>query len=110
VYLSKPIETLRVNTEGTHHLLQLAIRKNARFLFASTSEVYGDPPVHPQPETYWGNVSSIGTRSVYDEAKRYGEALVCAFHRQFDLPIRFDPNLRHYGLNMIPTTDAWCPI
>jgi nucleoside-diphosphate-sugar epimerase len=102
VYLAKPIETLRINSEGTYHLLELAMRKNARFLFASTSEVYGDPLVHPQPETYWGNVSSIGTRSVYDEAKRYGEALVCAFHRQFNLPIRLIRIFNTYGPNMDP--------
>jgi dTDP-glucose 4,6-dehydratase len=80
-YLAMPIETLRVGSLGTEHALQLAVAKNARFILASTSEVYGEPHVHPQPETYWGNVNSIGPRSCYDEAKRYAEAITMAYHR-----------------------------
>ena len=74
-YLRLPLHTLKVGSYGTHHMLGLAKLKRARFLLASTSEVYGDPQVHPQPETYWGNVNPIGPRGVYDEAKRYAEAL-----------------------------------
>jgi UDP-glucuronate decarboxylase len=77
-YLEYPVETLRVNSEGTYHLLELAKRKQARFFLASTSEVYGDPLVHPQKEDYLGNVNPIGPRSVYDEAKRYAEAITSA--------------------------------
>src|SRR5206468_7682325 len=80
-YLAAPTETLRVNAEGTRHLLDLARTTGARFLLASTSEVYGDPLVHPQPESYWGNVNAVGPRSVYDEAKRYAEAITFAYHR-----------------------------
>jgi dTDP-glucose 4,6-dehydratase len=76
-----PIEILRVGSQGTQNCLDLATAHNARFLLASTSEVYGDPQVHPQPESYWGNVNSIGPRSVYDEAKRYAEAITMAYHR-----------------------------
>jgi dTDP-glucose 4,6-dehydratase len=81
-YLRLPLQTLKVGSYGTHHALGLAKFKRARFLLASTSEVYGDPSVHPQPETYWGNVNPIGPRGVYDEAKRYAEALTMAYHRQ----------------------------
>ncbi len=81
-YLARPVETLLVGSAGTLHCLELAERAGARFLLASTSEVYGDPLVHPQPETYWGNVNPVGPRSVYDEAKRYAEALTEAFRRQ----------------------------
>jgi len=101
-YLAMPIETLRVNAEGTFHLLELARNKNAKFFLASTSEVYGDPLVHPQPESYWGNVNSIGPRSVYDEAKRYAEALVCAYHRKHDLSIRIIRIFNTYGPRMDP--------
>ncbi len=80
-YLSLPLETLRVGSEGTRRGLELAERAGARFLMASTSEVYGDPEVHPQPESYWGNVNPVGPRSVYDEAKRFAEALVVAHRR-----------------------------
>jgi dTDP-glucose 4,6-dehydratase len=80
-YAKLPIETLRTGSLGTENALKLALEKKARFLQASTSEVYGDPLVHPQPETYWGNVSSTGPRSCYDEAKRYGEAIVFAYRR-----------------------------
>ena len=81
-YLRLPLHTLKVGSYGTHHALGLAKFKRARFLLASTSEVYGDPLVHPQPESYWGNVNPIGPRGVYDESKRYAEALVMAYHRQ----------------------------
>src|SRR5207247_1638034 len=81
-YLRLPLQSLKVGSYGTHNALGLAKFKRARFLIASTSEVYGDPKVHPQPESYWGNVNPIGPRGVYDEAKRYAEALVMAYHRQ----------------------------
>ena len=81
-YLRQPLATLKVGSYGTHNMLGLAKFKRARFLLASTSEVYGDPQVHPQPETYWGNVNPIGPRGVYDEAKRYAEAMTMAYHRQ----------------------------
>ena len=81
-YLRLPLHTLKVGSYGTHHTLGLAKRHRARFLIASTSEVYGDPKVHPQPESYWGHVNPIGPRGVYDEAKRYAEALTMAYHRQ----------------------------
>ena len=81
-YHRLPLHTLKVGSYGTHHMLGLAKFKRARFLLASTSEVYGDPQVHPQPETYWGHVNSVGPRGVYDEAKRYAEALTMAYHRQ----------------------------
>jgi dTDP-glucose 4,6-dehydratase len=81
-YLRLPLQTLKVGSHGTHNALGLAKVKRARFLLASTSEVYGDPQVHPQPETYWGNVNPIGPRGVYDEAKRYAEALTMAYHGQ----------------------------
>jgi dTDP-glucose 4,6-dehydratase len=81
-YLRLPLHTLKVGSYGTHHTLGLAKKHRARFLTASTSEVYGDPQVHPQPETYWGHVNPIGPRGVYDEAKRYAEALTMAYHRQ----------------------------
>jgi dTDP-glucose 4,6-dehydratase len=99
-YLARPIETLRVNSEGTYHLLELAQKKGARFFLASTSEVYGDPHVHPQPETYWGNVNPIGPRSVYDEAKRYAEALTVAHHRNNKLSIRIIRIFNTYGPRM----------
>src|SRR5215216_3436481 len=81
-YLRLPLHTLKVGSHGTHHTLGVAKVKRARFLLASTSEVYGDPEIHPQPETYWGNVNPIGPRGVYDEAKRYAEALTMAYLRQ----------------------------
>ena len=81
-YLRLPLHTLKVGSYGTHNMLGLAKFKRARFLLASTSEVYGDPEIHPQPEDYWGNVNPIGPRGVYDEAKRYAEALTMAYHRQ----------------------------
>src|SRR5437868_1463270 len=81
-YLRLPLQTLKVGSTGTHNALGLAKWKRARFLISSTSEVYGDPEVHPQPEHYWGNVNPIGPRGVYDEAKRYAEALTMAYHNQ----------------------------
>ena len=81
-YLRLPLHTLKVGSHGTHHTIGLAKHKRARFLLASTSEVYGDPKEHPQVESYWGNVNPIGPRGVYDEAKRYAEALTMAYHRQ----------------------------
>jgi dTDP-glucose 4,6-dehydratase len=81
-YLRLPLQTLKVGSHGTHNALGLAKWKRARFVITSTSEVYGDPQVHPQPETYWGNVNPIGPRGVYDEAKRYAEALTMAYHNQ----------------------------
>ncbi|MGH9030368.1 MAG: UDP-glucuronic acid decarboxylase family protein, partial [Acidimicrobiales bacterium] len=80
-YLARPLETLAVGSEGTRHCLELAARHGARFVLASTSEVYGDPLMHPQAETYWGNVNPVGPRSVYDEAKRFAEALTMSWHR-----------------------------
>ena len=81
-YARLPLHTLKVGSQGTHHMLGVAKFKRARFLVASTSEVYGDPEIHPQPEDYWGNVNPIGPRGVYDEAKRYAEAMTMAYHRQ----------------------------
>ena len=79
-YLNLPIQTLKVGSLGTHNSLGIALAKGARFLLASTSEVYGDPQVHPQPETYWGHVNPVGVRGVYDEAKRFAEAMTMAYH------------------------------
>jgi dTDP-glucose 4,6-dehydratase len=87
-YLRLPIQTLKVGALGTHKALGLAKAKKARFLLASTSEVYGDPLIHPQPESYWGNVNPIGPRGVYDEAKRYAEAITMAYHRVHGVPTR----------------------
>ena len=101
-YLRFPIETLRVGSLGTQHALDLAREKNARFLTASTSEIYGDPLVHPQPEGYWGNVNPIGPRSVYDEAKRYGEAITMAYHRTFGVDTRIARIFNTYGPRMRP--------
>ncbi len=99
-YLRYPLETLRVNAEGTRRMLDLALEKGAGFLLASTSEVYGDPQVHPQPETYWGNVNPIGPRSCYDEGKRYAEALTMAYHRVHGLDIRIARIFNTYGPRM----------
>jgi dTDP-glucose 4,6-dehydratase len=99
-YAQLPIETLRVGSEGTRHALEVAQQKNARFLMASTSEVYGDPTIHPQPESYWGNVSSTGPRSCYDEAKRYAEALVMAYYRAHGLDTRIIRIFNTYGPRM----------
>jgi len=101
-YLQAPLATLRVNAEGTRHLLELARRTGASFLLASTSEVYGDPLVHPQSEDYWGNVNPVGVRSVYDEAKRYAEAITMAYHREFGLSVRICRIFNTYGPRMDP--------
>jgi dTDP-glucose 4,6-dehydratase len=101
-YFRYQVETLRVNSEGTLRLLELAERDGARFLFASTSEIYGDPLVHPQPETYWGNVNSTGPRSMYDEAKRYGEALTMAVSRTRGVDTRIVRIFNTYGPLMDP--------
>lgn len=101
-YMRDPIATLMVNSEGTRHLLELARENGAAFFLASTSEVYGNPLEHPQPETYWGNVNPIGPRSVYDEAKRYGEAMAMAFRRQYGLPLRISRIFNTYGPRMHP--------
>jgi dTDP-glucose 4,6-dehydratase len=101
-YLRQPLHSLKVGSYGTHHALGLAKFKRARFLLASTSEVYGDPLVHPQPETYWGNVNPIGPRGVYDEAKRYGEALTMAYHRQQGLDTAIVRIFNTYGPRMRP--------
>lgn len=96
-YMSYPIETLLVNSQGTHILLELAKKNKARFLFASTSEVYGDPSQHPQTEDYFGNVNPNGPRSVYDESKRFGEAITMAYVRKFDLDARIVRIFNTYG-------------
>ncbi len=96
-YLQLPIQTLKVGAMGTHNALGLAKAKGARFLLTSTSEVYGDPLVHPQPEDYWGNVNPIGPRGVYDEAKRYAEALSMAYHRAHRLDVRIVRIFNTYG-------------
>ncbi len=101
-YQRLPIETLRVNSEGTHRLLELAASSGARFLFASTSEIYGDPLEHPQREAYWGNVSSTGPRSMYDEAKRYGEALTTAYAADRGVDARIARIFNTYGPRMDP--------
>ena len=99
-YLKMPIETMRVGAMGTYNCLELAKAKQARFLMASTSEIYGDPEQHPQQETYYGNVNSIGVRSVYDEAKRYAESMTMAYHRTYDLPTRIVRIFNTYGPRM----------
>ncbi|HJQ96014.1 MAG TPA: GDP-mannose 4,6-dehydratase [Acidimicrobiia bacterium] len=108
-YLRWPIHTLKVGSLGTHKGLGLALAKGATFFLASTSEVYGDPLVNPQPESYWGNVNPIGPRGVYDEAKRFAEALTLAYHRQHGLPTRivrifntFGPRMRAHDGRAIP--------
>jgi dTDP-glucose 4,6-dehydratase len=109
-YLRLPLHTLKVGSHGTHHMLGVAKFKRARFLLASTSEVYGDPQVHPQTEDYWGHVNPIGPRGVYDEAKRYAEALTMAYHRQqgVDTAIvrifnTYGPRMRAHDGRAIPT-------
>jgi nucleoside-diphosphate-sugar epimerase len=97
-----PIEILDVGSLGTRNMLDLALKNGARFMVASTSEVYGDPLVHPQPETYWGNVNSIGPRSVYDEAKRFAEAITMAYHRLHGLDVRILRIFNTYGPRMRP--------
>jgi dTDP-glucose 4,6-dehydratase len=99
-YLEYPIKTLKVGALGTHKALGLAKAKDARLLLASTSEVYGDPLVHPQPEDYWGNVNPVGKRGVYDEAKRFGEALAMAYHRHHGVETRIARIFNTYGPRM----------
>ena len=101
-YLARPLETLRVGAEGTRHALELARDRGARFLLASTSEIYGDPLVHPQPEDYWGNVNPVGPRSVYDEAKRYGEALTMAYHRTHGVDTKIVRIFNCFGPGLLP--------
>ena len=109
-YLEMPIQTLKVGSLGTHKALGLAKAKNARFLLASTSEIYGDPLLNPQPESYWGNVNPIGPRGVYDEAKRFAEAATMAFHRAHGVPVRiirifntYGPRMRRHDGRAVPT-------
>ena len=101
-YLGLPIATLKVGSLGTLNTLGLAKDKGARYLFASTSEVYGDPAIHPQPEGYWGHVNPIGVRSVYDEAKRFGEAVTMAYHREHGIDVRISRTFNTYGPRMRP--------
>jgi len=101
-YARLPLHTLKVGSYGTHNALGLAKFKRARFLLASTSEVYGDPQIHPQPESYWGNVNPIGPRGVYDEAKRYAEALTMAYHRQQGVDTSIVRIFNTYGPRMRP--------
>ncbi|MES2124100.1 MAG: UDP-glucuronic acid decarboxylase family protein [Gemmatimonadota bacterium] len=101
-YLEMPIQTLKVGSLGTHNALGLAKAKQARFFLASTSEVYGDPLVHPQPETYWGNVNPVGPRGVYDEAKRFAEAITMAYHTYHGLETRIVRIFNTYGPRMRP--------
>jgi dTDP-glucose 4,6-dehydratase len=101
-YLRMPLHSLKTGSYGAHHALGLAKFKRARFLLASTSEVYGDPQVHPQPETYWGHVNPIGPRGVYDEAKRYAEALTMAYHRQQGVDTAIARIFNTYGSRMRP--------
>jgi dTDP-glucose 4,6-dehydratase len=99
-YLALPIQTLKVGSLGTHKALGLAKAKSARFLLASTSEVYGDPQVHPQPESYWGHVNPVGPRGVYDEAKRFAEAMTMAYHHHHGLDTRVVRIFNTYGPRM----------
>ncbi|MFC1502228.1 UDP-glucuronic acid decarboxylase family protein [bacterium] len=101
-YMELPIQTLKVGSLGTHKALGLALEKKATFLLASTSEVYGDPQIHPQPETYWGNVNPVGPRGVYDEAKRFAEALTMAYHRYHNVDTRIVRIFNTYGPRMRP--------
>jgi dTDP-glucose 4,6-dehydratase len=101
-YLEHPIKTMKVGSLGTHNMLGLALAKDARFFLASTSEVYGDPQVHPQPEDYWGHVNPVGPRGVYDEAKRFAEALSLAYHRSHDLDVRIVRIFNTYGDRLRP--------
>ena len=102
-YLETPIHTLRTGSQGTDNALQFALENNARFIMASTSEVYGDPTISPQVETYWGNVNSIGERSCYDEAKRYAEALCMAYWREYQANIGIVRIFNTYGPRLDPT-------
>ena len=104
-----PLHSLKVGSYGTHNALGLAKFKRARFLLASTSEVYGDPHVHPQPESYWGNVNPIGPRGVYDEAKRYAEAMTMAYHRQQGVDTAIARIFNTYGPRMRPNDGRAIP-
>jgi len=108
-YLRLPLHTLKVGSYGTHHALGLAKAKRARFLISSTSEVYGDPQEHPQRETYWGHVNPIGPRGVYDEAKRYAEALTMAYHRQQGVDTAIMRIFNTYGPRMRPNDGRAIP-
>jgi len=108
-YLAHGVETLKVGSTGTMQALGLALRNDARFLLASTSEIYGDPLVHPQPETYWGNVNPVGPRSVYDEAKRFSEAAAMAHHRIHDLDVKIARIFNTYGPGMRPADGRAIP-
>ena len=108
-YQEFPIQTLKVGALGTHKMLGLAKAKKARFLLASTSEVYGDPQVHPQPESYWGHVNPVGPRGVYDEAKRYAEALAMAYNRVHKVPVRLARIFNTYGPRMRPNDGRAIP-
>lgn len=108
-YQEFPIQTLKVGSLGTHKMLGLAKAKKARFLLASTSEVYGDPNVHPQPESYWGNVNPIGPRGVYDEAKRFAEAITMAYHRVHRVPVRIARIFNVFGPRMRPNDGRAIP-
>ncbi len=101
-YLEYPIKTMKVGSLGTHNMLGLALAKGARFFLASTSEVYGDPQVHPQTEDYWGHVNPVGPRGVYDEAKRFAEALALAYHRSHGLDVRIVRIFNTYGPRLRP--------
>ena len=104
-----PLHSLKAGSYGTHHTLGLAKFKRARFLLASTSEVYGDPEVHPQPETYWGHVNPVGPRGVYDEAKRYAEALTMAYHRQQGVDTAIVRIFNTFGARMRPNDGRAIP-
>ena len=108
-YLRLPLHSLKAGSYGTHHALGLAKFKRARFLLASTSEVYGDPQVHPQPETYWGHVNPVGPRGVYDEAKRYAEALTMAYYRQQGVNTAIARIFNTYGARMRPSDGRAIP-
>src|SRR6266542_4025795 len=108
-YMRLPLHSLKVGSYGTHNALGLAKHKRARFLLASTSEVYGDPKIHPQPETYWGNVNPIGPRGVYDEAKRYAEAMTMAYHRQQGVDTCIVRIFNTYGPRMRPNDGRAIP-
>jgi dTDP-glucose 4,6-dehydratase len=108
-YARLPLQTLKVGSYGSHNALGVAKFKRARFLLASTSEVYGDPQVHPQPETYWGNVNPIGPRGVYDEAKRYAEAMAMAYHRQQGVDTCIARIFNTYGPRMRPNDGRAVP-
>jgi dTDP-glucose 4,6-dehydratase len=108
-YLELPIQTLKVGSLGTHNALGLAKAKGARFFLASTSEVYGDPLIHPQPESYWGNVNPVGPRGVYDEAKRFAEAMTMAYHRYHGVDTRIVRIFNTYGPRMRPNDGRVVP-